>query len=290
MLSACASKPPCGSCRCSSSVVNFRCSVTRRFASPGAQAVTWLHNQCAWRVKHSWVHFFTVSLCVLSRFGSAQHLRSSDVTVKHASFHSTKRPDAMSSGSLRDISLYHEPSDDVNSLLNLKTARHARQKNWRTRESLALRQVPVHQASSGLFMSSCTWATVHLSKNEVQCQRVLQTVHTERSRMIFRTVQSQFQRLQADVLYGIARTSGLDRTPLGEGADYLIRTFHFNCSPHCTAHRFCVMSLWKMSTTSKTRRCLGRSEELLISSRPQSIASSATSPASRSWLEWSIYP
>ena len=72
---ACASKPPCGSCRCSSSVVNFRCSVTRRFAL-GAQAVTWLHNQCAWRVKHSWVHFLTDSLCVLSRFGSAFSLFS----------------------------------------------------------------------------------------------------------------------------------------------------------------------------------------------------------------------
>ena len=33
----------------------------------GAQAVTWLHNQCAWRVKHSWAHFLTDSLCVLSR-------------------------------------------------------------------------------------------------------------------------------------------------------------------------------------------------------------------------------
>ena len=174
----------------------------------------------------------------------------------------------MSRGSLRDISLYREPSDDVNSLLNLKTARHARQKNWRTRESLALRQVPVHQASSGTFRNSCMWATVHLSKNEEQCQRVLQIVHTDRSRLIFRTVHSQIQRIQADLLYGSARTSGLDRTPLGEGADYLIRTFHFNCSPHCTAHRFSVMSRWKMSTTSKTRRCLIRSEELLIPSRP----------------------
>ena len=43
----------------------------------------------------------------------------------------------------------------------------------------------------------------------------------------------------------LARTSGLDRTPLGEGADYLIRKFHVNCSPQCTAHRFCVMSRWK---------------------------------------------
>ena len=65
-----------GSCRCSSSVVNFRCSVTRRFTSLGAQAVTWLHSQCAWRVKHSWVHFLTDSLCVLSRFGSARSLFS----------------------------------------------------------------------------------------------------------------------------------------------------------------------------------------------------------------------
>ena len=73
---ACASKPPGGSCRCSSSVVNFRCSVTRRFASLGAQAVTWLHNQCAWRVKHLWVHFLTDSLCVLSRFGLALSLFS----------------------------------------------------------------------------------------------------------------------------------------------------------------------------------------------------------------------
>ena len=121
-------------------------------------------------------------------------------------------------------------------------------------------------------------ATVHQRKNEEQCQRVLQNVHMDRSRMIFLTVQSQIQRLRADVLYGSARTSGLDRTPLGEGADYLIRTFHFNCSPRCTAHRFCVMSRWKISTTSKTRRCLGRSAELLISSRPQSIVSSATSP------------
>ena len=71
---ACASKPPRGSCRSSSSVVNFRCSMTRRFASPGAHAVTWLHNQCAWRVKHSWVHFLTDSLCVLCRFGSTLSL------------------------------------------------------------------------------------------------------------------------------------------------------------------------------------------------------------------------
>ena len=71
-----ASKPPCGSCRCSSSVVNFRCSVTRRFASLGPWAVTWLHNQCARCVKHSWVHFLTDSLCVLSRFSSAFSLFS----------------------------------------------------------------------------------------------------------------------------------------------------------------------------------------------------------------------
>ena len=38
--------------------------MTRRFASLGAQAVTWLHNQRASRVKHSWVHFFTDPLCV----------------------------------------------------------------------------------------------------------------------------------------------------------------------------------------------------------------------------------
>ena len=61
---ACASKPPCGSCRCSSSVVDFRCSMTRRVASQGAQAVTWFHNQCASRLKHSWVNFLTASLCV----------------------------------------------------------------------------------------------------------------------------------------------------------------------------------------------------------------------------------
>ena len=69
VLSACASKLPCGSCWCSSSVVNFRCSMTRRFASLGA--VAWLHNQCAWRVKQSQFNFLTDSLCVLSRFGSA---------------------------------------------------------------------------------------------------------------------------------------------------------------------------------------------------------------------------
>ena len=36
----------------------------------------WLHNQCACRVKHPWVHFLTDSLCVLSRFGSALSLFS----------------------------------------------------------------------------------------------------------------------------------------------------------------------------------------------------------------------
>ena len=34
---------------------------------------------------------------------------------------------------MRDITLYHEPSDDVNSLLKLKIARHIRQNTWRTR-------------------------------------------------------------------------------------------------------------------------------------------------------------
>ena len=54
---------------------------------------------------------------------------------------------------------------------------------------------------------------MHLSKNEEQCQRVHQNVDVDRSQMIFLTVQSQIQRLQADLLYGIARTTGLDRTP-----------------------------------------------------------------------------
>ena len=246
----------------------------------------WLHNQCAWRVKHPWVHFLTDSLCVLSHFGSAQHLRLTSHAVLLRCAQYEERPDAMSSGSLRDITLYHKRSDDVNSLLNLKTARHARQKNWRTKRQSCSSSGPCSSSFIGNLRNLCIWATVHLSKNEVQC---LQNVHTDRSRMIFLTVQSQIQRLQADLLYGIARTSGLDRTPFGEGADYLIRTFHFNCSPVCTAHRFCVVSRWKMSTTSKNKEMSGRSEELLISSRPQSIASSATSPASRSWFEWSIY-
>ena len=181
---ACASKPPCGSCWCSSSVVNFRCSVTRRFASAGAQAVTWLQSQCAWRVKHSQCNGLTDSLCVLSRFGSAQHLRStSDAVLLRCDgqprfISQYEETHAVSSGSLGDITLYHEPCDDVNSLLNLKTARHARKKIGVQRESLDIRQVPFHQASLGIFRNSCIWATVHLIKNEEQCQRVLQNVHT----------------------------------------------------------------------------------------------------------------
>ena len=112
-----------------------------------------------------------------------------------------------------------------------------------------------------ISMNSCTWATVHLSKNEEQCQHVLWNVDLDRSRMMLLTVQSQTLRLQADVFVGIARTSGLDRTPLGEGADYLIRTFHFNCSQQSTSSSIlCCVSVGKCQPRPKIRRSLGEAK------------------------------
>ena len=71
---ACASKPPFGSCRSSSSVVNFRCSVTRRFASLGAQACHVAPQSM--RVACETLVTFALSPYVLSRFGSALSLFS----------------------------------------------------------------------------------------------------------------------------------------------------------------------------------------------------------------------
>ena len=57
---------------------------------------------------------------------------------------------------------------------------------------------------------------------------------------------------QADLLHGIARTSGLDGTPLGKGADSLTRTFHFNCSQQSTSSSIvCCISVGNVNHVQK---------------------------------------
>ena len=86
-----------------------------------------------------------------------------------------------------------------------------------------------------------------------------------KTRMIFLTVQSQIQRLQADLLHGIARTSGLDGTPLGEGADYLIRTFHFNCSQQSTSSSIlCCVSVGNVNHVQKKGDVWGEAKNCLL--------------------------
>ena len=53
---------------------------------------------------------------------------------------------------------------------------------------------------------------MHLSKNEDQHQRVIQTVEMDRVQTVFKAVQTKVQhlRLEEDELYGLSQKGGLD--------------------------------------------------------------------------------
>ena len=106
-------------------------------------------------------------------------LCSSGVCVNRASAHSTERPVAVSSESLRDLTLYHKPHDEVNKLLKKKT------KVIRT--VCEHRQFPVNQALLHVGNSapeqekrpstnalSRTWRWTTSRPSSTRCRRSLQ--------------------------------------------------------------------------------------------------------------------
>ena len=98
---------------------------------------------------------------------------------------STEKLVPASSEKLLDLTLYHDPSGEVNKMLKIKITNL-----WRTRRQswpLSIRRC------AKLLMNSCMWATVHLSKDEDQFHRVLQNVEMESNQKIFSEVQSQIQ-------------------------------------------------------------------------------------------------
>ena len=64
----------------------------------------------------------------------------------------------------RDLALQHTPGSEANKVLKKKTAKNVCQQCGVPEDSLDARQLPVSQAVWRMFMNSCMWAAVRLSK------------------------------------------------------------------------------------------------------------------------------
>ena len=106
------------------------------------------------------------------------------------------RPEARPVG--RDVARQHIPGSEANHKEN--TIRNVCRKCGVPDFTLGIRLSLVNRR---MFMNSCIWASVHLSKDGDQIQRVLRDMDVESIQKLFTTVQKQVRSLQNKELLGL---------------------------------------------------------------------------------------
>ena len=109
--------------------------------------------------------------------------------------------------------MIHKIHDEANKVLKARSSSECGRKFYTS----SLHQFPVNHALCGIFMNSCVWASVHLSKDEDVWKRIVENLEVQRIQTVFETVQAQISnvRLRDQEISWPIRASGLDRWLFG---------------------------------------------------------------------------
>ena len=198
--------------------------------------------------------------------------RSPDAQCDGTEELSSRRLDAMPCKIAKDLALHHNPSSEADKVFTIKTMQNACQTFGVPGDSLGIRDVPVNQAMWRVFMNSCMWATVHLSKDGDQFPRVRWDMN----------VQNLIQVLQEEKLYRL--TDQRDRTE-GHLKSYSLfdQGIHNKCSQKCMSSPTQCYVLVENANPVHDWERFGSRNKLRLLSNLVHIANSLTSLVSQSF-------